>query len=213
MSWKIPAVLIVGLAFAILVARLAQGPESGTATWDASRAAGFAAYLLLWASVVTGMSIHLRLRPTSSPLTYSLEAHRITSGLGMSFVFGHVFSLLLDPVVHFQIVDAILPFSSEFRPIQIGLGTVSQWLLVFVLATTTFSAKLSYGLWRKLHYLSFPCYLLALIHGITSGTDSASPFALVIYATTSAVVAAVGVLRVAGRGWIRAAEAAALQTQ
>ncbi len=212
MSWKIPAALMLMLAVAIVAARLAQGPESGTATWDASRSAGFAAYLLLWASVVTGMSIHLRLRPTSSPLTYILEAHRITSTLGLSFVFAHVFSLLLDPVVHFKIADAFIPFSSDFRPIQVGLGTISQWLLVLVLATTAFSGRFSYGLWRKLHYLSFPCYLLALVHGITSGTDSAAPFALIIYASTSAVVAAVGVLRVAGRGWVRAAEAAGLQS-
>jgi predicted ferric reductase len=211
MSWRIPALLIPLLSLAILIAIMVQDPDSGTATWDATRSAGFAAYLLLWVSVVSGMSIHLRLRPTSNPLTFTLEVHRITSTLGVSFIFAHVFALLLDPVVPFRVWDLVIPFWSEFRPLQVGLGTLAQWLLLVVLGSTAISGNLPYGLWRKLHLLSFPCYVLALVHGITSGTDSASPFALVIYATTTAIVAAVGVLRVAGRGWVTAAEAAATQ--
>ena len=212
MSWKIPALLTPVLVLAILAAILVQDPDTGTATWDATRAAGFAAYLLLWLSVVSGMSIHLRLRPTCSPLTFSLEVHRITSTLGLSFIFAHVFALLLDPVVPFRLLDAVIPFWSDFRPLQVGIGTIAQWLLVLVLGTTAISGNMPYGLWRKLHLLSFPCYILALVHAITSGTDSASPFALVIYASTTACVAAVGVLRVAGRGWVTAAEAAIAQS-
>lgn len=208
MSWKIPALLIPILTLAIMVAIMVQDPANGTATWDATRSAGFAAYLLLWLSVVSGMSIHLRLRPTSSPLTFTLEIHRITSTLGISFIFAHVFALLLDPVVPFRLLDVVIPFWSDFRPLQVGIGTIAQWLLVLVLGTTAISGNMPYGLWRKLHLLSFPCYILALVHAITSGTDSASPFALVIYASTTACVAAVGVLRVAGRGWVTAAETA-----
>ena len=39
-------------------------------------------------------------------------------------------------------------------------------MLVAVLASTAVSARLPYAAWRNLHFLSFPAYALALLHGI-----------------------------------------------
>ncbi len=209
MSWKAALALASVLALLIAGARLLQDDETGTATWDASRAAGFVGYLLLWLSVASGMSIHLRVRPSGSPLTYMLELHRITSTLGLTFVAGHVLAILLDPVVTFSWYDGLVPFTSDYRPVQVGLGTFAQWLLAGVLISTAVAGRMPFATWRRIHYLSFPCYALALLHGVTSGTDSGSALVLVTYASTAAAVAAIGVLRVAGRGWVKAAEAAA----
>ena len=63
----------------VAVARLLQDNQTGTATWDASRASGFVTYLLLWASTLSGIAIHLRIRPGAGPLTWVLEVHRIVS--------------------------------------------------------------------------------------------------------------------------------------
>jgi predicted ferric reductase len=202
LSWKAAGLVAVALAFGVAVARLMQNQETGTATWDASRAAGFAAYLLLWASVVTGVGLHLRFRPAGGPLTWMLEWHRITSTLGLSFLGAHVLALVLDPVVPFSVVDAFVPFTSSFRPLQVGAGTIAQWLLVIVLVSTATAGSMPWRTWRSLHFLSFPCYLLALVHGLTSGSDSGSTLALLIYASTAAVVASVCVARFFGRNWV-----------
>lgn len=204
MSWKAAGLVALVLAFGVVVARLMQNQETGTATWDASRAAGFAAYLLLWVSVVTGVGLHLRFRPVGGPLTWMLEWHRITSTLGLSFLVAHVLALVLDPVVPFSLVDAFVPFTSSFRPLQVGAGTVAQWLMVIVLASTATAGSLPWQTWRCLHYLSFPCYLLALVHGLTSGSDTSSTLALLIYASTAAVVASACVARFFGRNWVPA---------
>ncbi len=208
MTWKLGGFVGMVLLGAIVVARLLQDPDAGTASWDASRAAGFASYLLLWASVVTGVAIHMRFRAVGGPPTVLLEVHRVASVLALSFVAAHVLGLLVDPVVRFSVLDAVAPFTSGYRPLQVGMGAIAQWLLVAVLATTAAAARLPYAAWRRVHFLSFPCYALALVHGITSGTSTGDSLALALYTGTAAGVAAVLVVRVAGRGWVTAGETA-----
>lgn len=209
MSWKLGGVVAVVLLGAVVVARLLQDPDVGTASWDASRAAGFVSYLLLWASVVTGVAVHMRFRAVGGPLTVLLELHRVASVLALAFVAAHVLGLLVDPVVRFSILDAVAPFTSDYRPLQVGAGTIAEWLLVAVLATTAAAARLPYAAWRQAHFLSFPCYALALVHGITSGTSTGDTLALAVYSLTAAAFAAVLVIRLAGRGWVTAGEATA----
>src|SRR5512147_243246 len=98
MSWRLSALVALGLIAGIALARLREDPDTGTSSWDAARAAGFGGYLLLWASVMSGMALHLRYRFASTRLSATLELHRICSSLGASFVAGHVVALLLDPV-------------------------------------------------------------------------------------------------------------------
>jgi len=201
-TWKIGSLAGIVLLGTVAVARLLQDPDTGTASWDAARSAGFASYLLLWASMVTGMAVHLRFRAAGGPLTVLLELHRVTSVLALSFVAAHVLGLLVDPVVRFSMLDAVAPFTSDYRPLQVGAGTIAEWLLVAVLATTATAARLPYAAWRRVHFLSFPCFALALVHGITSGTSTGNTLALSLYTATAAALAAMLVVRVAGRGWV-----------
>lgn len=207
MSWRVSLVVALVIMLAIVLARLGQDPETGTATWDASRAAGFATYLLLWASTLTGIAVHFRLRPGGGPLTLMLESHRICSTLAMAFVAGHVVALLLDPIVHFSLIDGFVPFTSAYRPVQVGAGTAAMWLLVAVLWSTAAANRYSYVRWHAVHVLAYPCFVAALAHGITAGTDSGNTVAVAIYALTAASVAAAGFARILGRGWVSAGEA------
>lgn len=204
MSWKATAALAAAMAFVVIVARLIQDSQTGTATWDASRAAGFVAYLLLWLSTVTGIGLHLRWRPLGGSMNMLLEWHRITSVLALSFVFAHVLAIVLDPVVRFSVLDALVPFTSTYRPLQVGAGTLAQWMLIAVLTSTAAAGAMRWSTWRNVHYLSFPCYAFALLHGLTTGTDSASAPALFVYAATASVVAALCVARFYGRNWVPA---------
>ena len=102
-------------------------------------------------------------------------------------------------------VDVTTGLTSSYRPIQVALGALAMWTLVAVLASTGLSGRIPYSWWRNLHFLSFPAYGLALLHGITAGTDASSTAALAIYASTASIVAALLVARVLGRGWVDAA--------
>jgi predicted ferric reductase len=206
MSWKIAGGVTLALLVLVVISGATEDSVTGTATWDASRAAGFAGYLLLWLSLISGMALPLRLRTNLVSALAMLELHRIVSALALSFVLAHAIALLLDPVVHFGLPDAFLPFTSDYRPIQVGLGTLGEWLLIAVLASTALASRMTYRTWRRLHFLSFPCWALALVHGITAGSDSGSTAALLIYAFTASIVAALLTVRLFGRGWIAEGE-------
>lgn len=201
MSWRTAAILWAALCVAIATARMLQDPVTGTASWDAARASGFAAYLLAWASVVAGIMMHMRFRVPGMTPARLLEVHRILSTLVISFLAAHVLAILVDPHISFSIVDGFVPFTSEWRPFQVGLGTLAQWLFVIVLASTALAARMPYSTWRMLHFLSFPAYVLMLLHGVMSGSDSGQFAAIMVYAMTAAAVAFLAVFRVAGRDW------------
>lgn len=204
MSWKLSAVAGLGLVLGILAGRVFQDDQTGTASWDGLRAAGFAAYLLLWVGLVTGMAVHMRYRPGPLAMTWLLETHRIASALSLSFVAGHVAGLLVDPTIAFSPLDIATGLSSSYRPVQVALGSLATWLSIVVLGSTALAARMPYASWRNLHYLSFPAYFLALLHGVTSGTDAGAPISLVVYASTASFVAAMVVARLFGRGWVTA---------
>lgn len=207
MSWKVAWIVATGLVGGLALARLTQDADTGTATWDATRAAGFAGYILLWLSVMGGMLIHLRFRPFGQAVTVLLEAHRIVSALALSFVVAHLFGLLVDPVINFSVVDLGVPFLSSYRPIQVGFGSLAFWLMVVVLASTALSGYMPYRAWRKLHYLAFPAWLLVLLHGVTNGTDTNSAPALSLYTVTAMSVVGLTVYRLFGRDWVQVGDA------
>jgi predicted ferric reductase len=206
-SWKAAALVAAVLVAGITVSRLAEG-GSGTTTWDASRAAGFAAYLMLWVAVMSGVAVHMRWRPSSNgSLAGVLELHRIASTLALAFVIGHVFGLLIDPVKpFFSLLDAVVPFTSSYRSVQVGLGTLAEWSLIAVLLSTALSGRMAWKTWKAVHYASFPCYLFALIHGLTAGSDSQTPIAIMTYVATTGALSALLAVRMAGRDWAAAGE-------
>ncbi len=207
MSWKLAALVGMGVTVGIVLGRMTQDPDVGTSSWDGLRAAGFAAYLCLWFSVCSGIAVHMRFRFGPVAMTWLLEAHRMSSVLSLSFVAGHITGLLIDPTIAFSVLDVTTGLTSSYRPLQVAFGALAMWTLVAVLASTALSGRIPYGWWRNLHFLSFPAYALALLHGLTAGTDASSQAALAIYASTASVVAALLVARVLGRGWVGAATA------
>lgn len=196
MSWKLAALVAVGLVPGIVLAQLTREGDSASRSWDALRAAGFTAYLLLWFSTVSGMAVRLCLRPGPAPITWLLEAHRVSGTLALAFIAGHVAGILVDPWTGISATDVALGATSPYRPAAVLLGTVATWLAATVLLSTALAGRMTNATWRSLHYLAFPAYLAALLHGITAGTDSAATAAVALYAATAAVVAAILAVRV-----------------
>lgn len=195
MSWKLSAAVAVALVGAILLSGSSSPGEAGSNSWDALRAAGFTAYLLIWLSSVAGLSLRLRVRVPALSSTRLLEVHRVSGTLALAFVAGHLAGILIDPWTTIGPVDAAVGFTSPYRPAAVLLGSIALWLMLAVLLSTTLAALIHIATWRALHYLAFPAYLAALLHGVTAGTDRDSPVAVCLFATTSAVVAGLFVFR------------------
>ncbi|HZW33209.1 MAG TPA: ferric reductase-like transmembrane domain-containing protein [Isosphaeraceae bacterium] len=149
------------------------------AYWYLARAAGFVSLVLLWLSMVLGLAITNRLARIwpGGPTAFALHQH--TAVLGLAFALMHPLVLLGE---HLSIVQILVPFASGFeRAGWIGLGQIALLLLGPV--TLSYAARrwLGHQRWRALHSLSFLVFLLAVAHGIASGTDTGTVWASLIY--------------------------------
>ena len=158
--------------------------------WYFARSAGIVAYLLLSSSVLLGVLMAGR-STFSWPKFAVEEVHRFLAILTGVFIVLHGGSLLLDRVVPISLGEELVPFTSPYRPLAVGLGICAMELIAAVGVTNALRKRMPYGAWRKVHYLTLPAWLLASLHGVLAGTDAGDPwFAAIAAGSFAAVVIA-----------------------
>lgn len=144
----------------------------GTAYWYATRATGIVALLLLTAVVLLGVASALRLHSRRWPLFALVGAHRNLTLLAIGFVTLHVVTTIADGYAPVGLKDAVVPFASSYRPIWLGLGAVAFDLLLALVVTSLFRARVGARLWRSLHWLAYAAWPVALVHALGTGSDA-----------------------------------------
>jgi predicted ferric reductase len=165
--------------------------------WYLSRASAIAAYCLLWLSMAMGVMMTSKIaRPwVSNANTYHL--HQFVGLLGMGFVIFHSLILLGDKYIGFNLLTILLPFSNDnYRPAWVGLGQIGLYLWGIIVLSFYVRKRIGKKTWRAIHYVSFGLYLMGLIHGIMSGTDSGSLWAAGLYCSSGTVLLFLIVYRV-----------------
>jgi sulfoxide reductase heme-binding subunit YedZ len=165
-------------------------------TWYAVRASGMVAYALLTTTVALGLVLSGRARLRRWPRFAVEDVHRFASLLTWSFVGVHAVTLLADSYLPFSLVDLIVPGIAPYRPLPTALGVVAAELLAALAVANLLRKRISYGLWRRTHYLNFAVWLLALGHGIAAGSDSDTAWALALYVSSAALVAGLTAWRI-----------------
>ena len=84
---------------------------------------------------------------------------------------GHLGVLLIDSYFPFKLSEVLIPFTSGYETISMGLGTIGFYFLIVTILTSKFRKKIGYQRWRKLHALNPILYILVTMHGLMSGTD------------------------------------------
>jgi len=122
------------------------------------------------------------------------------------FVGLHLVTIVADSYVHFDLVDLLVPFASEWRPADVAWGVVGLYLLVAVQVTSLLRRRLPLRLWRAVHRLSFPLFGVVTVHGLLAGTDNARAWAQWSVIGASMAVAFLAVARTvapkSGPGWV-----------
>jgi DMSO/TMAO reductase YedYZ heme-binding membrane subunit len=113
-----------------------------------------------------------------------------------------VITAIADPYVTIGIVAAVVPFTSAYKALWIGLGAVSLDMIIALIVTSLARARIGRRTWRAVHWLAYASWPVALAHGLGSGTDLRTGWLLVL--TVLSIAAVVG-----ATGWRIASAAAA----
>src|SRR5271166_5999052 len=91
--------------------------------WLVSRGSGLVLLVFFTAVFVLGIPTRLGSAPTAIPRFAVAELHRTLALFAVAVLMLHVATAILDPYVSIGWWATILPFSSHYRPLALGLGT------------------------------------------------------------------------------------------
>jgi sulfoxide reductase heme-binding subunit YedZ len=145
---------------------------SPSAYWYLARGTGAVALLLLTASVVLGVLGSVRFDGGPRWPRFAIDSvHRDVSLLVLVVLVIHIVTSVLDGFAPITLLDGVIPFISGYRPLWLGLGTLSFDLLVAIAVTSMVRRRLGYRTWRAVHWLAYASWPVAVLHGLGTGTD------------------------------------------
>ena len=153
---------------------------SDTLLWYTTRGAGAVSLILLSGVVVLGVLSALRVQSAGWPKFLTTGLHRNIALMAMVFLALHIVTAIVDPFTHLGWLTAVVPFSSYYRTLWLGLGTIAFELLVAIVATSLVRGLIGQGAWRAVHWLAYASWPVAVIHGFGTGTDALSGWFMVL---------------------------------
>lgn len=165
----------IGATFANALALTEKTP------WYFTRSAGTVAYLLLAGSTIWGLLLSTKLIKEAIPAALSLAMHNILSWLAVVLTGLHALVLLWDSYYTYTLSDLTIPFIGPYRPGWVGLGIIGFYLMFLTSLSFNFRKQIGQKRWRQLHYATFGVYILATLHGVMAGTDTANLGMQVLY--------------------------------
>ena len=155
--------------------------------WFVTRAAAITSYGLLFLMIVMGeLMASGMLYDFISPMRAWLIHKYLAISFGVALMV-HLISLLFDKFVSFGIWDVLIPFHSNYRSFSVAFGIVGFYVVLIVMVSSLIVRFQRSSWWRKLHFLVYPLFVLGLLHGLLTGTDSRNIFMFGLYVVTGIV--------------------------
>jgi len=172
--------MVIGLMAAILLLPAwmpnmasSLAGESPKVYWYLSRATAFVSLSVLWLSMALGLGITNKMARLWPGAPAAFAIHEYVSLLGLAFALFHALILLGDHYINFTIAQIFVPFSTvDYRPLWVGIGQIGFYIWLIVALSFYIRSKIGQKTWRAIHYLSFAMFIMGLLHGLFSGTDT-----------------------------------------
>jgi sulfoxide reductase heme-binding subunit YedZ len=97
--------------------------------------------------------------------------HRNLSLLSMAFVTVHVLTAVTDGFVDIPLTAAVVPLTSPYERLWLGLGAVSLDLMLAAVVTSLLRGRLSRRVWRAVHLTAYLSWPVAWVHSVWSSGD------------------------------------------
>jgi sulfoxide reductase heme-binding subunit YedZ len=167
--------------------------------WITSRAAGGAAMILASAAVAVGLMIGSR-RPAAEKRDLR-AVHEALSLTTLAMVALHGLSLLGDSYLNPGPAGIAIPFVGFYRPLWTGLGIIAGYGLAALGLSYYARDRIGAVRWRRVHKLTALFWLLAIVHTIGAGSDTAEIWFLAASGLFVVPAAALLALRWIDRWW------------
>lgn len=170
--------------------------------WQFSRIAGVLAYVAMWLSVMTGLSIGSQTSQYWFERGKVLSWHEFFTWLAVGMVVVHAGVLLKDGYIAPTLGDVLVPFAwdsvrlSAWAWLWIGLGQVAVYAMALVALMAKHKHKLVKSLWKYLHALVLLAYVGSVVHGLFVGTDSQQLWLKLLFLVTNVALAVMVLFRV-----------------
>ena len=161
------------------------GPGRGTG------ATGLVTLLLLTVSVLLGILTAGRFSTQRWPRFLSQGLHRNISLLVLVFLTLHVGTTVIDTYTSIPLTAAFIPFASSYKAAWLSLGAVALDMLIALIVTSLLRARIGHRAWRRVHWLAYACWPVAVAHGLGTGTDRNATWVFAL--TVACAVSVVGV--------------------
>ncbi len=173
--------------------------------WYVVRAAGFVAAAALFILILSGIGL-----VTGGTFRFLEPLTAWASHRALGIIFGvasiiHVGSLLFDRFIPFRLVDILVPWVSNYKPVTIAgfhlgslfvaLGVLSFYLLAIIIVTSLVWIDKKPLVWKFVHLLSYLVLIFVFVHALYLGTDLAGGVMKLVWIFVGLVMALAVLLR------------------
>jgi predicted ferric reductase len=164
--------------------------------WFIARITGLTAFAVLSLSVLSGEALRTSVLDFLAKNRAVRKLHDFTTPLWLPLVFAHVIALLFDKTARIQPINVVVPFTTDYGQLPIGLGTVAFDIVMIVAITSWLRSRMNNTLWTWIHRTSYIGFVALFFHAALSGTDFDAPLVSAIAWSTAAGLAILGISRI-----------------
>ena len=206
-----PVILVSAVTVIVLLAFGLAVTSAGHVVLAASqhfllKYSGVFALLALTGSVCMGVIAADRIVMTPGHRVLAQAVHRAVSFGALAFLIIHIVleitarHLEESPTQHVHLLDAFIPFLSQYRTFYMAEGTIASDLIVLLVVTgivrRRFTASGHAWKWRAIHYSSYAALILGVLHGLLAGRQAIGSFVYWSYGIVIALVALAVLVRI-----------------
>ena len=167
---------------------------------------GVFALLALTGLVCMGVVATNRIIMTPGHRVLAQAVHRATSFGALAFLIIHIVleitakHLEESTTQHVHVLDAFIPFLSQYRTFYMAEGTIASDIIVLLVMTgilrRRFTSSGNAWKWRAIHYSSYAALILGVLHGLLAGRKAIGSFVYWSYGIVILLVALAVLVRI-----------------
>ena len=196
---------VILLAFAALVTSIGHVVLAATDNFMLKYSGVFALMLLTGAACV-GVLATDRTILNPGHRVIAQAVHRAVAFGTLAFLVVHIVLEITAPhleessTLHVHVLDAFIPFFSQYRTFYMAEGTIAADLIILLIITgilrRRFTVNGNAWKWRAIHYTNYAALILGVLHGLLAGRKAIGTFVYWSYGAVLAMLAIAVLVRI-----------------